>query len=106
MNYSILRNIALISFAGLSTTVHAESHVAQADSGGVRYGSEDCNNDPNYLIENDILCSAVFSNTNVADYLDSLARRIPISMFAELNPLLGTIDRDTIIEGITILRVR
>lgn len=106
MVYRVLRSLALISLVSLSTTASAESHVAQSDDGAVRYGSDACNNDPEYLSANNITCSAVFSTTNVADFIGSLTRSMPLSMFAELNPRLGPIDRDTALEGILILRIR
>ena len=106
MNYPILRSFALVAFIGLSTTATAENHVEQLDDGLVKYGSDDCNNDPGYMSENNILCAAIFSDTSVGDYLNSLPGRVTLSMFAELNPRLGTIDHNTVIKGITILKVR
>lgn len=106
MNFPTFRNLALILFASLSTTASAESHVDQAEDGAVKYGSDECNNDPDYLNENGILCAAVFSDVSVGDYLNTLSPRISLSMLAELNPRIENVDRNTVIGGITILRVR
>lgn len=100
------RILAMISVACLSTPAIAESHVADGGGFGVTYASEDCNNDPGYLTANDILCTAVFSDTNVWDFLDGLPRRISLEELADLNPGLGPIDYETVIGGITFVRVR
>ena len=73
---------------------------------GVRYGSDACNNEPTYLTENDIDCTAVFAATNVWDFLNNLPRRISLEELNELNPALGVVTYDTVIEGITFVRVR
>ncbi len=106
MNHPILRRFALIIFASLSTTANAENHVVQPDEGGIKYGSDDCNNDAAFLTENGIVCSAIFSDTSVADFLDNLPRSITIAMFMELNPRLGPLEFDSVLTGISMLRVR
>ena len=80
---------------------------ALAQSGfGVSYGSEECNNEPTYLTANDIDCTAVFAATNVWDFLDNLPRRIDLDELNTLNPELGELTYDSVIEGITFVRVR
>ncbi len=79
--------------------------VAQT-SFGVRYGSEACNNEPAYLTENGIECAAVFASTDVWNFLNNLPRRISLEEMNELNPALGEVTYDTVIEGITFVRVR
>lgn len=105
MNYTTLVSSALIAVASLTTPVLAENHVAQF-GGSTVYASEECNKDPDYLTENDIVCTAIFSSTRVWDFLDNLPRRISLTELAELNPGLGEIDYETVIGGITFVRVR
>ena len=105
MKYSTLVSAALIAVASLATTVNAENHVGLF-GGETTYASEECNKDPEYLTENDIVCTAVFSSTRVWDFLDNLQRRITLPELAELNPGLGEIDFETVISGITFVRVR
>lgn len=106
MTFTISRSLALVSFALLSTAASAENHVAQDAAGGVTYGNEDCNNDPSYLTANDISCMAVFSNTSVWDFLENLPRRISLATLIELNPSLDIEDHDTVLTGISFVRVR
>ncbi|EBA13750.1 hypothetical protein RCCS2_07674 [Roseobacter sp. CCS2] len=73
---------------------------------GTTYGNEDCNNDAIFLEENDIVCTAVFSETNIWDFLNNLPRRITFDELVELNPLLIIEDFDTILTGITFVRVQ
>ena len=73
---------------------------------GVQYGSDDCNNEPAFLTANDIVCTAVFASTNVWDFLDNLPRRITLDELNALNPALGEVTYDSVIEGITFVRVR
>jgi len=105
MKYSTLVGSALIAVASLSTAVSAENHVTLF-GGATVYASDECNKDPQYLTDNDIVCTAVFSNVRVWDFLESLPRRITLAELAELNPDLGEIDFETVIGGITFVRVR
>lgn len=102
----IQRSLVLMAFAMFSTTVNAENHVDQPLFGSVTYGNDECNNDPEYLTANDIVCSAVFSNTNVWDFLANLPRSITLAELVRLNPLLEIEDHSTVIGGITFVRVR
>lgn len=107
MDYRVSRILALVALTSLATTASSESHVEQ--SGGAsafKYGNDECNNSPSYLKENDLACVAVFSDTNVWDLLDGLPRRITLDTFVELNPLLIDVDYDTVITGITFVRVQ
>lgn len=101
MNHPILRYLTLIAFAltpaGLS---------AQSGFGAVTYGSDDCNNDPEYLTNNNISCTAIFSDTNVWDFLNNLPRRITLETLVELNPRLGEVDYNSVLGGITFVRVQ
>lgn len=83
----------------------AAAAIAQSGS-GVSYGSEECRNDPAYLTENDIACTAVFASTDTWDFLNNLPRRITLDEMNELNPELGEVTYETVIEGITFVRVR
>lgn len=99
-------SFALMAFAMLSTTALAENHVDQPLFGSVTYGNDECNNDPEYLTDNNIICAAVFSNTNVWDFLANLPRSITLAELVRLNPLLEIEDHSTVISGITFVRVR
>lgn len=106
MNYPALLGSALISIALLIAPASAENHIEQPSGNGATYGSEECNNDADYLTENNILCTAIFSDTRVWDFLNNMPRRITLAELAEFNPQLGEIDHDTILTGITFVRVR
>ena len=97
MSYPTLHSMAFMSFALLATPVNAF---------GTTYGSNDCNNDPSFLEENGIVCTAVFSDTNVWDFLNGLPRRITYDELVDLNPLLVIEDYETILTGITFVRVQ
>ncbi|PJI86241.1 hypothetical protein BC777_2609 [Yoonia maricola] len=73
---------------------------------GTTYGNEACNNDTSYLEENGIVCTAVFSDTNVWDFLNNLQRRITFDELVALNPLLEIEGYDTVLIGITFVRVQ
>lgn len=97
----------LLCAALFASSFQASTAFAQGQSGfGTVYGSEACNNDPDYLNDNDILCTAVFSSTNVWDFLNSLQRRITFDELVALNPDLVIESYDTVITGITFVRVR
>ncbi len=104
MNYSTALSSAFITFALLASPVIAENHVAAF--GATVYGNEDCNNDADFLTENGIVCTAVFSSTNVWDFLNNLQRRITLPELVDLNPNLEIVDFETVINGITFVRVR
>lgn len=100
-----LKSIALLSLMSLASGGMAENHQAEG-AFGVKYGSEDCNNTPEFMSQNDITCTAVFSDVRVWDFLEGLPRRIPLDMLIELNPDLEIADFETILTGITFVRVR
>lgn len=104
MNYSALMSSAFVAFALLSSPASAENHVAAF--GATVYGNEDCNNDADFLTENGIICTVVFSSTNVWDFLNNLQRRITLPELVGLNPALEIVDFETVIDGITFVRVR
>jgi len=97
----------LTRLAGIfaATTIIGTTAVAQSGF-GVRYGSQECNNEPAYLTENEITCTAVFAATDAWDFLNNLPRRITLDELNALNPDLGEVTYDTVIEGITFVRVR
>ncbi|MEJ8561767.1 hypothetical protein QTO30_11420 [Yoonia sp. GPGPB17] len=97
MTIKTLLSGAVTSFTLLATPLSAF---------GTTYGNEDCNNDVSFLEENDIICTAVFSETNIWDFLNTLPRRITFDELVALNPLLIIEDYDTIITGITFVRVQ
>lgn len=97
MSHRILRDLAFMSVALLATPLNAF---------GTTYGSEDCNNDPSFLEQNDIVCTAVFSDTNIWDFLNNLPRRITFDELVALNPQLVIEDYETILSGITFVRVQ
>ena len=85
----------------------AMATVTSAQSGfGVQYASDDCNHEPSYLEANEITCRTVFAATSVWDFLNGLPRRITLEELAELNPNLEEVTYDTVIPGITFVRVR
>ena len=102
MSYPILRSLLLMCFAFLA----APSNAAAQGAFGVTYGSDDCNNDPNFLEENGIVCTAVFTETNVWDFLNGLPRRISLEELVDLNPGLSIEDFETVLGGITFVRVQ
>ncbi len=97
MFHPILRCLAFMSLALLAAPLAAF---------GVIYGSDDCNNDPGFLEQNDIVCTAVFSDTSVWDFLNNLPRRITYDELIALNPLLVIEDYETVLTGITFVRVQ
>lgn len=105
MTYPILRGLALTFLLVSTTPLSAENHIAQSGF-GVTYGSEACNNDANFLTENDIVCTAVFSETNIWDFLNTLTRRITFEELVALNPELVIEDYETVLGGITFVRVQ
>ena len=70
------------------------------------YGNDDCNNDATFLEENGIVCTAVFSETDIWDFLNNLQRRITFDELVALIPLLEIESYDTILTGITFVRVQ
>ena len=98
----IARNVLAIILCG---AFGATGAVAQSGF-GVTYVSQECNNEPVYLTDNDIVCTAVFADTNVWDFLNGLPRRITLDELAELNPGLEEVGYETVISGITFVRVR
>lgn len=102
MTSPILRGVALLSMALISAPLSTSAQSAF----DVTYGSEDCNNDASFLTENDIVCTAVFSETNVWDFLNNLPRRISFDELVSLNPELEIEDYETVLTGITFVRVR
>ncbi len=105
MSHLILRSFLVICVAFLAAPLSAENHVAQG-AFGVTYGNDDCNNDPAFLEENEITCTAVFAETNVWDFLNNLPRRISLETLIALNPSLNIEGYDTILGGITFVRVQ
>lgn len=101
MRSNQIRKLTLL----LSLAVIAAPVAAQGNF-GVRYGSEECNNEPTYLTANDITCATVFAATNVWDFLENLPRRITLDELNALNPDLGELTYDSVIDGITFVRVR
>lgn len=97
MSIKQLQTAAMLAFALAATPLSAF---------GTSYGNEECNNDPSFLEENGIICTAVFSETNVWDFVNSLPRRVSLDDLIALNPLLVIEDYDTIITGITFVRVQ
>ena len=97
MTRKLFRSGAILALALVSTPLSAFE---------TSYGNEDCNNEASFLEENDIICTAVFSEINVWDFLNSLPRRISFDELVALNPLLVLEDFDTIITGITFVRVQ
>ena len=100
---------ALMTAAFIVSALHSSVANAQSSGGsgfGTVYGSEACNNDPDFLTDNDIVCTAVFSSTNVWDFLNGLERRITFDELVALNPALVIETYDTVINGITFVRVR
>ena len=73
---------------------------------GVIYGNDDCNNDADFLTENGIVCTAVFSDISVWDFLNGLPRRIDLDEMIELNPQFLIVEYDTILTGFTFIRVQ
>jgi len=106
MTNPILHHVTWISLVMVALPVNAEDHIAQSGFGAPAYGSEHCNNEPEYLAANNISCVAVFADTNVWDLLESLPRRISLAALNDLNPLLGPVDYASVIKGITFVRVR
>ena len=100
-----LRVLVFLPFALFATPLIAENHTTQG-AFGVTYGNEDCNNDASFLTENAIVCTAVFSETNVWDFLNNLPRRISLDQLVALNPGLDIQDYETVLSGITFVRVR
>lgn len=100
------RSFSVMSVICLSSMASAENHIEQPSPFGVLYGNDDCNNDADFLTENNIICAAVFSNTTVWDFLNNLQRRIALETLVELNPSLGTLEFETVLTGITFVRVQ
>ena len=102
MNKGVMCSLA-VAIAVLTTP----QAIAQSSGGfGVVYLSEECNNDPEYLTERNIVCEAVFSDTNVWDFLNGLTQRISLEELDELNPRLIDVSYETILTGISFVRVR
>lgn len=106
MTYPTLHLMAWLSLVMVALPSNAENHIIQPSFGAPAYASNDCNNEPEYLETNNISCVAVFAETNVWDFLESLPRRISLATLTELNPRLGPVDYTTLIKGITFIRVQ
>ncbi len=106
MTRPILTALSLIVAAVFATSAFSDSHVANPGGFGVIYGNDECNRDADFLTENGIVCTAVFSDTNVWDFLNNLPRRIDLDEMIALNPNFLIVEYDTIITGITFVRVQ
>lgn len=102
-----MNKCGLFSLALATAVLATPPAIAQSSGGfGVVYLSEECNNDADYLTEREIVCTAVFSDTNVWDFLNGLPQRITLEELDELNPRLTDVSYETIISGISFVRVR
>jgi len=106
MTKDTLQRTVIAALICASSAAHAENHTATNEGGfGVKYGDEACNNTPEFMANNDITCTAVFSETNVWDFLEGLPRRIPLETLISLNPALEIEGYETVLSGITFVRV-
>ena len=103
---AMLRCFGVVGFVFVSSMVHAENHVFRPGEGGVAYGHPACNSDSTELSEAKVQCTAIFSDTSVWDFLNGLTQRITLEEMNEFNPALGTVTYDTIIGGLTFVRVQ